>query len=56
MKKQLELSEVTKISDKFSRTETDLKRSDGCDLHFKSVLDTTILENVLTFQDGKFFK
>ena len=31
MKKKFKLSEVTKISDKFSRTETDLKRSDKCD-------------------------
>ena len=54
MKKKFKLSEVTKFSDTFSRTETDLKRLDKCDHHFKYVLETTISENVLLFQDRKF--
>ena len=51
MKKKRNLSFT---SDKFSRTEPDLKRSGTCGLRFKSISETTILENVLTFQDRKF--
>ena len=48
MKKKLKLSEITKISDKLRKTETDLKRPDKCDLCFKSVSETTLSENILT--------
>ena len=51
MKKKRKLSEDTFTYDKFSRTETDLKRSDKHDVRFKSISETTILENVLTLYD-----
>jgi hypothetical protein len=54
MKKKQNLTEVFNTSDKFHRTGLDLKWLDKCDLHFKSVLETTISGNVLTFQDRKF--
>ena len=46
MKKKQNLSEVNNTSDKFSSIEMDLKWSEKCDLHFKSVSETTFSANI----------